>query len=439
MLVERVIPAGTLYKANGKRRTPRTASSAPRGTRSLDSFNHLATSDSETYEQWKKRHETAQDRRRKTFRIWESLLESLKSAGHTEAYIRERAAVEGATTDKTAWQRAAKGGGRKAWSALKDYERVAACQTQWKGYRTSCCDGRAVAVPIGCNHRLCPLCNAHRAEHYRDRVRQLFDVIPNPQLLTLTVPNPKHLTRQTFVVLRKRLRAFLKENKDFIKGGVYSLEITRNKKESNWHPHFHALVDVAGPVGQLPYWAFMERKWWLEFSWFVLTQGARRGQRVWNEYDFAEWVAPLDPRQHGLPMTPRNVERLAGKRFGERRSVDIRPVSTDKKAAYEVMKYMTKVAFFVDDPKAIAEFLTAVKGVRAIQTFGSCYGFKLDEKPVKSTLPDCSCGQNKWEDIGTLGLGMVYLSPEGRWWVRDDAPVHGRRCRGGTTKAEAKC
>lgn len=398
----------------------------------------------ETFDEWLKRQEDATDKRRKQYRIWESLLVGLKTAAHDrqELEIKYRASVEAATGQGSGWVGAAKKrAGRNQWSAWNDFERVSACQSEWRGFAPSCCDGRAVAVPIGCNHRLCPLCNAHRAEHYRDRVKALFaqpcdmktGEVRNWQLLTLTVPNVHRLTKLTISTLRKRLRAFLRDHNMLIKGGVYSIEITRTAAAKGWHPHIHCLVDVEGEPGNLPYAEFMERKWRLEFEWYVLTQGKREGERRWKDADFAEWVAPLDPRNIGRPLSPANVKWLAGRREGERRSVDIRPVSTEKKAAYEVMKYMTKVAFFVDDPKALAEFLTAVKGVRAIQTFGNCYGFKLDDAPVESTLPACPCGKNEYGPIGTLGLGMVALSPEGRWWVRDDAPVHGRHCRGGTT------
>jgi hypothetical protein len=72
--------------------------------------------------------------------------------------------------------------------------------------------------------------------------------------------------------------------------------------------------------------------------------------------------------------------------------------------------------------------LVAIKGVRQIQTFGSCYNFSIEEQSVESHLK-CDCGANVFERIGVLGIGMVKLSPEGTWHVRDDAPVHGRHCR----------
>lgn len=436
MLVERVIPTGLRDGSKRRRRALRTETSAPRKARSLDSVNHLATSDSESFADWLKRHETAQDKRRKLYSIHTRLLESLKSAAHVETYIAQEAAIESATGNKRGFADFMKREGKRKWSPWRDFERVSMCQTQWAAFRASCCeDSAAVAVPIGCNHRLCPLCNAHRASHYRERVQALFGKIDNPQLLTLTVPNCKRLTRETISALRKRLKAFLKDNKALLMGGVYSIEITRNRADRTWHPHIHVLVDVAGPAQRLTFSDFMDRKWALEYSWFVLTQGKRTGKRRWEMGDFAAWMEVLDPRSRGWVMNPYNVQRLAGNREGDRRSVDLRPVSTDKKAAYEVMKYMTKVAYFVDDPRALSEFLKAVKGIRAIQTFGSCYGFKLEEKPVQSTLK-CACGLNKFESIGIVGLGMVLMDEKGCWHVRDDAPVHGRlakRCRGGTT------
>jgi hypothetical protein len=295
------------------------------------------------------------------------------------------------------------------------------------GFRASCCDSRAIAVPVGCNHRLCPLCSAHRAEHYRARIRSLFEIVGNPQLLTLTVPNVRKLTRETIRVLRTRLRAFLKQHKALLLGGVYSIECTYNFEEKTWHPHIHVLVDVNDDRKKLPYWEFCDRKWQMEFAWLCLTQGRPMpGKRIWRKSEYEEWVSGVDPRIH----------KGSYSRIGARRTIDLRPCSSDKKAAYEVLKYMTKVAGFVHDHRAVAEFLTAVKCVRAIQTFGSCYGFKLDDPPATAHLA-CECGANKFEPIGMLGLGMVKMSPEGKWYVRDDAPIHGRqRCRGQTNERD---
>jgi hypothetical protein len=421
MLMERHIPDNIHMVNRRARRAVRTPNSHPRGARSLDRNNQLATSeknDSETFIEWRKRHSDARDQRRELYSIQQKLLTSLQKAGHHYELLRQNAAIEGATRNECTWQKALEKARRAHWQPWKDYKRIQECQTAWIGFKATCCDSRSIAIPVGCNHRLCPLCAAHRAEHYRGRIRSLFETIGNAQLLTLTVPNCGELTRDTFKVLRAQLRAFLRENKGLLMGGVYSIECTFNRTERTWHPHIHILVDVNDDRKKLPYWEFRERKWALEFSWLVATGGIRRA-------DFKEWIESVDPRKRG---------RNSGAPPVARRIIDIRPCTSDKKASYEVMKYMTKVAHFVDDHHAVAEFLTAVKGVRAIQTFGSCYGFKLDDPPVTAHLA-CDCGANKFEPIGMLGLGMVKMSPEGKWYVRDDAPIHGRqRCRGKTNE-----
>jgi hypothetical protein len=426
MLIERHVPNGIrMVNRRARRAVREPARPHPRGARSLDRDNQLATSvknPAETFTDWLKRHTTAQDKRRRLYSIHEKLIDSLKIGAHNHDYVRQRAAVEGATGNERGWQTAAAKMDGQKWKPWKDVERVRECQTSWMGFRAACCQSRSVAVPIGCNHRLCPLCNAFRAEHYRSRVRSLFEDIANPQLLTLTVPNCQRLTSETIRVLRTRLRSFLRLHKGFLLGGVYSIEITFNREARTWHPHIHALVDVNDERKKLPYWEFCERKWKLEFDWLCLTQGRiTPGKRHWRKGDFEEWVAGVDPRRHGGRYS----------RLGHRRTVDLRTVTCDKKASYEVLKYITKAAAFVDDHRAVAEFLAAVKGVRAIQTFGSCYGFKIDDPPVEAHLK-CECGANKFEKIGLLGMGMVKMSPDGTWYVRDDAPVHGRRCRGST-------
>ena len=429
MMIQRNVPNGIRMVNRKARRALRVSPSLhPREARSLDRNNQLATSvknDAESFAEWLKAHTTAQEKRRKLYSLHEKLVSSLTIGAHHYDYVRQRAAVEGATGIECGWTQAAAKMARQRWKPWKDVERVRECQTSWMGFRATCCESRGVAVPIGCNHRICPLCNAFRAEHYRGRIRSLFESVTNPQLLTLTVPNVRSLTAETIRVLRKRLRAFLRDHKALLLGGVYSIEITFNREARTWHPHIHALVDVNDDRKKLPYWEFCERKWRLEFDWLCLTQGRIvPGKRHWRKADFAEWVSGVDPRKRGDGYT----------RLGHRRTVDLRPVSCDRKASYEVLKYITKAAAFVDDHRAVAEFLSAVKGVRAIQTFGSCYGFKIDDPPVESHLK-CECGANEFERIGLLGVGMVKMSPDGTWYVRDDAPVHGRRCRGSTHRS----
>jgi len=61
----------------------------------------------------------------------------------------------------------------------KQYFQLLHCEGEWIGFKASCCGDRTrpVAVPIGCNHRLCPLCNWHRSQNARRRIKQVFDRI----------------------------------------------------------------------------------------------------------------------------------------------------------------------------------------------------------------------------------------------------------------------
>ena len=440
-LVERHLPADFRWKGNRRKRALRAPTAVRPGRaegRSLDSSKQLATSRKtvqeapQTLAQELKGQTDARDRNRRAWSLHNALMDTLKGMALMEEGLKRLHALDELKGDAPLTKQRRS----RSWSASKDLERLSGCQSEWIGFRPTCCGSAAVAVPIGCNHRLCPLCNAHRAERYRSRVLALFGTLSNPQLLTLTVPSPRNMSREVLDTLRTRLRAFLKAHKSLLKGGVYSIEVTYNSREKTWHPHVHILVDVNDDRVKLPWQEFVERKWRLEFEWFLLTQGKREGKRRWRASDWDEWSGGCDAR---------------GKRRGpfagdHRRIVDLRPVTKDRQAAFEVMKYMAKAASFIGDPDALRQLLVALKGVRQIQTFGNCYGFSLDEEMVyderkkeyrKAHLHErkehhlrCGCGANVFERIGVLGLGMVKLAPDGTWYVRNDAPVHGRqRCR----------
>ena len=104
-----------------------------------------------------------------------------------------------------------------------------------------------------------------------------------------------------------------------------------------------------------------------------------------------------------------------------RRVVDIKPVTDRDGAAREVLKYITKVAMFADQPEAIAIFLPAVRGARLVQTFGSWYGVKLEASANEHDWAEmqCACGCNEWKRVGVFHFGQVGMDESGRWFVRD--------------------
>ena len=364
------------------------------------------------------------------------------------------------------WQgHAAAGNTAEALKWEKQWFRLHNCQTEWIGYRAECCQGftQPVAVPIGCNHRLCPLCAWHRSRVARTRIKTMFDRLTHPVLITLTIPNKDTIHKHDYTLFRQRVRQFIAQHKEWIKGGVYSLETTYNRAEKTWHIHAHILADVTASLpskqdkidlaGQRVF-AFTAIKLKLEFDWMrIWTKGwgkkskdADQMHLAGDTYIFEEWVKEgremrVREWQGGrgggyAPIAGLTSEEQAARtawNAKNRRVLDVRPVLDRDGAAREVLKYITKVADFSDLPEAVEAFCNAVKGARLIQTFGSWYGVKLDTPPDPEQPNDwsemkCTCGLNIWERMpGVFSRDRVEMEATGRWLIK--RPLD-HRCRG---------
>jgi len=191
-----------------------------------------------------------------------------------------------------------------------------------------------------------------------------------------------------------------------MKGGLYSLETTYNRHTEGprWHVHAHVLIDssICLPRSRPEFIRFKRR---LEFDWLLLSGGRKSG---WRNADFDYW----------FHNTQRTRADAAARNFGggkDRRIVDIRRVTNREKAAYEVLKYITKGSDFADQPDAVEAFLYAVRGTRMIQTFGSWYGFKFTENVNTWARLECGCGKNEFERLGKLFFEAVKMDKDGRW------------------------
>lgn len=347
----------------------------------------------------------------------------------------------------------------KSWCAT--WARLSNCQSEWIGYRATCCKS-AVAIPIGCNHRGCFLCNSARLAKYRDRVKTLLGRLTHPVLLTLTVPNTAKLSKRTFSALRAAFNVFKKKS-PWILGGIYALETTYRKPhqaEKPWHTHAHALVDSAyvipkcscGSCNRCGRWnreksvcrcgghtswrwhryddsgnwakshaadcAFIRFFRRVEFDWFLATGG--RKQR-WSDAGFDRWLARTESCNWRSEFDREQWNR------SNRRTVYVQRCDDREKAVFEIVKYVTKAAEFVDQPQAIKEFFTATRGARMLQTFGSWYGLKLDPD-VNQGMPSqenswsglaCECGENCFERIGRLDRLGVVMEKSGQWKPRN--------------------
>ena len=364
-----------------------------------------------------------------------------------------------------AWKKAneLKGIAGEVYRWFRQYEQLRNCQAEWIGYRAACCGPatRPIAVPIGCRHRLCPLCCSLRAQEAKKRIRTLFDRLTHPVLITLTTPNQSTICKNDFKLFRKRVRALIKQCKwtpateselesGWIKGGVYALETTFNRSENSWHIHCHILADV---VSSLPaktdrtllagsrVYSFTAMKLKLEFDWLRLTSSAW-GKKPRKDADpmktngeisnFEQWVSLgremrlKEWREGGFKPVEgiTEKERTARAEWNRenRRVIDLRPVTDRDGAANEVLKYLTKVANFSDLPSAVEPFMNAVRSARLIQTFGTWYRAKIDPSVEFETdhfedwgNMQCTCGLNAWEPMGVFYYSDVEMDPAGRW------------------------
>jgi hypothetical protein len=431
VFVERHVPPELQYRNRSPKRSPRV----PRrdlAKRSLVNCNHLASSDTKLL-----REETMQEyleRTDGTDHYWRAkkanskkLQESLKIT-----------AVRYCSEDRERWKKGLKPIERGEWSPVRDLKRVEGCQSEWIGFEPSCCNGRAVAVPIGCNHRLCALCNAARMERYRGPAKELLKVMENPAFLTLTIPNVTDLTARTFKQLRTFWKAFERKNRSFLRGGIYAVETTFNKERIDWHPHIHAVIDTPWPMRGMKHEVFTKWKMLLEFDWLLISSPEARKEFGRNGFD--RWRAEANQQ---VKQSEWN------KKF--RRVIDIRAVKNDSSAVYELVKYISKTNSFIDCPDAVEAYLRAVRNVRVIQTFGCYYNFKIEVPMTKADLEAladsgidtgnipvgaasflrCECGKNEFHRIGVFNMADVERVEDGRYLVR--LSHERRRCRGSST------
>jgi hypothetical protein len=341
---------------------------------------------------------------------------------------------------------------RAAWE--KRWMRVNDCQTEWVGYYADCCKGftAPMAVPIGCNDRLCPLCCHHRSERARKRIRTMFDRLTHPALITLTIPNVKTIRKHSYTLFRQRVRRFIAQHKGWIQGGVYSLETTYNRRDKSWHIHVHVLADLATSLPPKTEKAelagrrvckFTAIKMRLEFDWLRLWHPAKWGRKVRTDasamkregdaYEFNEWARLCHMMRRKeyrggawkerTDISAEQLQLCFEWNQQNRMVVDLKPVTDREGAAFEVLKYITKVAAFSDIPEAVEPFCNAVRGARLIQTFGTWYGVKLDEPADAAHVHDwdgftCTCGQNVWKRLGLFHRKDVEMQPGGRYQLR---------------------
>lgn len=485
------------YRSGSRRRHARQGHAAPEagGARrgratspapSLDTKKYLATSDENpplSVSEWSRENESEMDRYRRQLhlhkeltrtvhRIWQGKANEAREHGDPEG-IEWRETYETALKslpgedNSERWKRIngwlkenpPRGLNAEAMKWEKQFLQLQKCQAEWISYNAACCGDRtrSIAIPIGCNHRLCPLCSYHRSVNARRKVKTLFDRLSHPIFVTLTVPNTASIRKDQFTLLRQKIRKFIADHPAWFEGGIYCLETTFNRPEKTWHIHAHILADAAFPLpsktdkrmlaGERVH-AFTKLKLEMEFDWLRLWSSdwskpaksdAGQSRHTRDLSLFKQWILlaranqirkwDRSRKQHRIMcgIGPEELKRRNEWNVRNRRLVDIRPVDNRERAAREVLKYITKGADFTDLPDAVEQFCDAVKGVRMVQTFGSWYGFNPDTVFDPEHMDDwgnlrCACGKNHWLRGGIVYYRDVEMDEAGRWLVKRSIP-----------------
>lgn len=200
-----------------------------------------------------------------------------------------------------------------------------------------CCRGSTLATsPTGhlrllefrCKSKLCPTCSRRRSQVCFHRVRTAVAAMNSPRMLTLTLKHSHDSLRSQLLRIRRCFANLRRTDvwKHHVRGGTYVLEITRNQKAHQWHPHLHIIADG-------DYFQHAQ----LRAAWKQAT--------------------------------------------GDSDIVHIRKVNDAAAAATYTAKYITKTmdpSELTDDQ--LLEWIDEVRGIRFLQTFGTLHRLKLDTK-----------------------------------------------------------
>ena len=214
-----------------------------------------------------------------------------------------------------------------------------------------------------CRERLCPMCSWRRSLKIFGQVSKIMEHLDNQYryiFLTLTVPNcsPERLSE----VIDDMVKGFnrlmhLKAVKGAVKGYFRVLEVTRNKHNGTYHPHFHIVLAVVTSYFTHNY---IKRDEWLH---------------MWQQSMKDDSITQVD------------VRTVKNKKTGETSGAAV------GSAVAEVAKYAVKASDYVlkSKPQLMDEIvttLTSALGGRRLTAFSGC--FKQARQDLE--LDDCENG-----------------------------------------------
>ncbi|MCL7965753.1 MAG: protein rep [marine benthic group bacterium] len=193
---------------------------------------------------------------------------------------------------------------------------------------------RPLLVEARCKSRLCPRCSRIRANELLQQLRFYAEKIDAPRFLTLTLKSSDDPLREQLLRLRRCFAKLRRTKlwKNRVTGGLYTVEVTFNRKSQQWHPHIHAIID---------------------------------GQYVPQDELKAAWI----------------------KASGDSEIVDIRACHS----RYDAVGYLADYIAKSSDPQlfpahAMAEWALNVHGLRLVARFGHLHKAVLPSKELRESI-----------------------------------------------------
>jgi hypothetical protein len=215
-----------------------------------------------------------------------------------------------------------------------------------------------------CKHRHCEICNNIRTAHYIEKYMPTLDTWQDKVFMTLTVKNPnRENLRQTlndmhghFTKIKDSER---KAGRKLV--GLRKLEITYNRREKTYHPHFHLVLHDSVSAEHIIL------KWLKKFNPDVDYKLLKEIRRL-ILCKIEEGTNPKKFITLGEPYNSVRKGLIADPQFQ-----DWRPA--DQNACMELFKYVTKLTSSSKNDKlidtvALDNIYQSIRGRRIFQTFG---------------------------------------------------------------------
>ncbi|MGA2979223.1 MAG: protein rep [Terriglobales bacterium] len=206
------------------------------------------------------------------------------------------------------------------------------------GFRLKKCDRghRFVRPEESCGQRICAHCSRQRSQELVSNVNAICGEKTELRYIVFAERNCEDPSagHKSLWAAFTRLRRSVRWSRR-VKGCIAVEEMTYNAKEDTFHPHLNVLYE-----GDYIPFEELRRMWW------KASEGRGRTAHIQK---------------------------------------------ADAGTTKELLKYVTKIADFIGYPEALDKFLTAVKGMRLVRTYGSFRGVVLpdEEQPGQGQCPDC--------------------------------------------------